>query len=146
MAIQEMAVPKRILSSLLASVAAGVVPRRGASYIAIGREAETAALLSDLENASEGGSSTRFIIGRYGSGKSFLMQLVRGNALERGFLTCDADLSPERRLHGAGGTGVATYRELITNLATRSSPDGSALSKIISSWLAKATPKLTASC
>ncbi len=132
----EMAVPKRILSSLLASISAGVVPRRGASYIAIGREAETAALLSDLENASEGGSSTRFIIGRYGSGKSFLMQLVRGNALERGFVTCDADLSPERRLHGSSGTGVATYRELMTNLATKSSPDGSALSKIISSWLA----------
>lgn len=138
----EVKVPKRILSSLLSSISAGVVPRQGAPYIAIGREAETAALLSDLEITAEGGSSTRFIIGRYGSGKSFLMQLVRGYALEKGFLTCDADLSPERRLHGSQGSGVATYRELIKNLASRSSPEGGALPKIIAAFLASEGAKL----
>ena len=97
-------VPKRILTTLLSSVSAGVVPRVGAPYIAIGRNDEIAALLSDLEEISEGGGSMRFIIGRYGSGKSFLMQLMRGYALERDFITADADLSPERRLYGSGGT------------------------------------------
>ena len=110
-------VPRRILSALLASLAAGVVPRSGAPYVAIGREEEIAAFLSDLENVSEGGAAMRFLIGRYGSGKSFLMQLVRGYALERDFLTADADLTPERRLYGTGGTGLATYRELLKNLA-----------------------------
>jgi ABC-type polysaccharide/polyol phosphate transport system ATPase subunit len=110
-------VPKRILSSLLSSVAAGVVPRAGSPYIAIGRQDEIAALLSDLENINEGGGALRFLIGRYGSGKSFLIQLIRGYALERGFVTADADLSPERRLYGTGGSGVATYKELIKNLA-----------------------------
>lgn len=128
-------VPKRILSSLLSSVAAGVVPRAGAPYIAIGRQDEIAALLSDLENINEGGGALRFLIGRYGSGKSFLIQLIRGYALERGFVTADADLSPERRLYGTGGSGVATYKELIKNLATKASPDGSALSKIIIRWI-----------
>ena len=76
-------VPRRILTSLLSSLSAGVVPRAGAPYIAIGRKDEIGAFLSDLENIGEGGSSMRFLIGRYGSGKSFLMQLVRGYALER---------------------------------------------------------------
>ncbi|MCI8386984.1 MAG: DUF2791 family P-loop domain-containing protein [Clostridiales bacterium] len=128
-------IPKRVLSSLLSSISAGVVPRMGAPYIAIGRSEEIEALLSDLESVNEGGGSMRFIIGKYGSGKSFLIQLVRGFALERGFITADADLSPERRICGAKGTGIATYRELIKNLASKSSPDGGALAQIIAKWL-----------
>ena len=129
------AVPRRILTSLLSSLSAGVVPRAGAPYIAIGRKDEIGAFLTDLENIGEGGSSMRFLIGRYGSGKSFLMQLVRGYALERDFLTADADLTPERRLYGSGGSGVATYRELMKNLASKASPDGGALPKIIARWI-----------
>ena len=128
-------VPKRILTSLLASVSAGVVPRAGAPYIAIGRKDEIAAFLSDLESVSEGGGGMRFLIGRYGSGKSFLMQLIRGYALERNFITADADLTPERRLYGSGGSGVATYRELMKNLASRTSPDGGALPVLLARWL-----------
>ncbi len=130
-------IPKRVLSSLLSSISAGVVPRMGAPYIAIGRGEEIEALLSDLEAVNDGGGSMRFIIGKYGSGKSFLIQLVRGFALERGFITADADLSPERRICGAKGTGIATYRELIKNLASKSSPDGGALVQIIAKWLSE---------
>ena len=133
--MQNVTVPRRILTSLLSSLSAGVVPRAGAPYVAIGREEEIGAFLSDLENIGEGGSAMRFLIGRYGSGKSFLMQLVRGYALERDFLTADADLTPERRLYGSGGSGVATYRELMKNLASKASPDGGALPKIIARWI-----------
>ena len=128
-------IPKRVLSGLLSSISAGVVPRMGAPYIAIGRNDEIEALLGDLEAVSDGGGSMRFIIGKYGSGKSFLIQLVRGFALEKGFVTADADLSPERRICGAKGTGIATYRELIRNLASKSSPDGGAMPQIIARWL-----------
>lgn len=137
-------VPKRILGSLLASVSAGVVPRAGAPYIAIGRRDEIAAFLSDLEAVNEGGGSMRFLIGRYGSGKSFLMQLIRGYALERDFLTADADLSPERRLYGSNGSGVATYRELIKNLASKASPDGGALPKIVARWISDLQAEIAA--
>ena len=128
-------IPKRVLTSLLSSISAGVVPRSGAPYIAIGRADEISALLADLELVNEGGGCMRFLIGRYGSGKSFLIQLMRGYALERGFITADADLSPERRLYGTGGSGVATYRELMKNLASKASPDGGALPKIIARWI-----------
>ena len=137
-------VPKRVLTSLLASVSAGVVPRTGAPYIAIGREDEIAALLSDLELVNDGGGAMRFLIGRYGSGKSFLMQLIRGYALERDFITADADLTPERRLYGSGGSGVATYRELMKNMASKSSPDGGALSKLIARWISGFQSELAA--
>ena len=141
---QSVTVPRRILSSLLSSLSAGVVPRAGAPYVAIGRKDEISAFLSDLENIAEGGSSMRFLIGRYGSGKSFLMQLVRGYALERDFLTADADLSPERRLYGSGGSGVATYRELMRNLASKASPDGGALPKIIARWIGELQARIGA--
>ncbi len=132
---ETMRVPKRILSTLLTSISAGVVPRTGAPYIAIGRTEEISALLSDLENVAEGAATMRFIIGKYGSGKSFLLQLIRTSAVEKGFVCADADLSPERRICGTKGSGVATYRELMRNLSSKSSPDGGALAQIIARWL-----------
>ena len=135
-------VPRRILSSLLASISAGVVPRAGAPYIAIGRKDEIQAFLSDLEEINEGGGAMRFLIGRYGSGKSFLIQLIRGYALERDFLTADCDLSPERKLCGNNNCAIATYRELMKNLASKSSPDGGALPKIIARWIGKIRAEL----
>lgn len=135
-------VPKRILSSLISSISAGVVPRLGAPYIAIGRNDEIEALLADLVSISEGGASMRFIIGKYGSGKSFLMQLVRGYAVERGFVCADADLSPERRICGGHGTGIATYRELVRNMSSKASPAGGAMNQIVAKWLADIKMKL----
>lgn len=125
-------VPKRILNTLLASLTAGVVPRTGAPYIAIGRKEEIATLLDDFSAVGEGGAACRFLIGRYGSGKSFLIQLLRGYALDRGFLCADADLSPERRLTGGNGAGLATYRELMMHLSSKASPEGGALSSVLS--------------
>ncbi len=135
--VNDIKVPKRILNTLLNSLTAGVVPRSGAPYIAIGRKEEINSLLNNLDDASEGGAFCRFLIGRYGSGKSFLIQLIRGYALERGFLCADADLSPERRLTGGSGAGLATYRELMINLACKASPDGAALATVLSRHLTK---------
>ena len=130
--INEVKIPKRILNTLMASLTAGVVPRSGAPYIAIGRQDEIGSLLDNLDAVADGGAACRFIIGRYGSGKSFLIQLLRGYALDRGFICADADLSPERRLTGGSGAGLATYRELLINMASKSNPDGAALPVILS--------------
>ena len=138
-------IPKRILASLLSSLSAGVVPRMGAPYIAIGRDKEIRALLGDLESISEGEGTVRFLIGRYGSGKSFLMQLIRGYALDKDFITADADLSPERRLYGTGGNGLATYKELIRNMASKVAPDGGALPKVLSKWISSLQMELVES-
>lgn len=135
--ITEVKVPKRILNTLLASLTAGVVPRSGAPYIAIGRSEEINSLLDNLDTVADGGAACRFLIGRYGSGKSFLIQLIRGYALDRGFICADADLSPERRLCGGSGAGLATYKELIINMASKANPDGGALATILSRHFTK---------
>lgn len=127
-------VPRRILGTLLSSLSGGVVPRVGAPYIAIGRTDEIEALTHSLDRVADGEGSTKFIIGRYGSGKSFLIQLSRGYALDRGFITADCDLSPERKLTGANSYGLATFRELMKNVACKSSPDGGALPVILGKW------------
>ncbi len=134
-------IPRRILNSVIVSLSSGVVPRTGAPYIAIGRQREIGALVSDMSIVAEGGSAMRFIIGRYGSGKSFLLQLMRGYACEQGFVCMDADLSPERRLYGSNGSGVATYRELIRNMSTKASPDGGAVGALVERQLSMAREK-----
>ncbi|MBR0417153.1 MAG: ATP-binding protein [Firmicutes bacterium] len=128
-------VPRRIAQTVLGSLKGGVVPRIGLPYIAVGRKSEIEALLRDVEIISEGGASFRFIVGKYGSGKSFLLQIIRNYAMDRGFIVADADLSPERRLQGTKGQGLATYRELIGNLSTKTKPEGGALSLVLDRWI-----------
>ena len=122
-------VPRRIAQAVLNSLKGGVVPRIGLPYIAVGRKSEIEALLHDVDIISEGGASFRFIVGRYGSGKSFLIQTIRNYVMDRGYIVADADLSPERRLQGTRGQGLATYRELVSNLSTKTKPEGGALTR-----------------
>lgn len=128
-------VPKRIAQTVLHSLKAGVVPQIGLPYITVGRKDEIAALLHDFGVVAEGGASFHFIVGRYGAGKSFLLQAVRNYVMDKNFVVVDGDLSPERRLQGTKGQGLATYRELIQNLATKTRPEGGALTLILDRWI-----------
>lgn len=129
-------VPKRIAAVILNSLKGGVVPRIGLPYITVGRETEIRALLTDLDLIEHGGASFRFLVGRYGAGKSFLLQTIRTHAMGENFVVADADLSPERRLQGGQGQGLATYRELIRNLSTKTRPEGGALTLVLDRWVA----------
>lgn len=128
-------VPRGIAQTVLNSLKGGVVPRIGLPYITVGRKNEIEALLHDVDILEEGGASFRFIVGRYGSGKSFLIQTIRNYVMDRGFIVADADLSPERRLQGTRGQGLATYRELIGNLSTKTKPEGGALTLVLDRWI-----------
>lgn len=132
---QKRRVPKRIAQIVLNSLKGGVVPRIGLPYITVGRKAEIEALLHDVDVIQEGGASFRFIVGRYGSGKSFLLQTIRNYVMDKKFVVVDGDLSPERRLQGSKGQGLATYRELIQNLSTKTRPEGGALTLILDRWI-----------
>lgn len=130
-----MKIPKRIASAVINSLKGGVVPRIGLPYITVGREAEINALLHDVDIIADGGASFRFIVGKYGSGKSFLLQTIRNYVMDRNFVVVDADLSPERRLQGTRGQGLATYKELIRNMSTKTRPEGGALTLILDRWI-----------
>ncbi|OQB20487.1 MAG: hypothetical protein BWY11_02327 [Firmicutes bacterium ADurb.Bin182] len=140
--MNEFKIPKRVSTALVNSLTAGVVPRVGLEHIAVGRKAEIQALLSDLDNTAQGAAAFKLITGRYGSGKSFMLQTIRNFAMDRDFVVADSDLSPERRLVGTKGQGHATYRELMTNLATRTRPDGGALEMILQKWITGISQKL----
>jgi hypothetical protein len=127
--------PKRIASVIINALQGGVVPRVGLEYITVGRAPEIDALLRDIDIIAEGGATFRFIVGKYGSGKSFLLQTIRNYAAAKGFVVTDADLSPERRLAGSKGQGLATYRELMRSMSTKSKPDGGALPLILEKWI-----------
>ncbi len=128
-------VPRRIAQMVLNSLKGGVVPRIGLPYITVGRKNEIEALLHDVDIVADGGASFRFIVGRYGSGKSFLLQTIRNYVMDKGFIVLDADLSPERRLQGTRGQGLSTYRELIGNLSTKTKPEGGALTLVLDRWI-----------
>ena len=130
-----MKIPKRIAQTLMNALKGGVVPRVGLPYITVGRAAEIDALLHDVDIIADGGASFRFIVGKYGSGKSFLLQTIRNYVMAKNFVVVDADLSPERRLQGTRGQGLATYKELIRNMSTKTRPEGGALSLILDRWI-----------
>lgn len=111
------------------------MPRVGLPYITVGRKDEIDALLRDVDIIAGGGASFRFIVGKYGSGKSFLLQTIRNYVMAKNFVVVDADLSPERRLQGTRGQGLATYKELIRNMSTKTKPEGGALSLILDRWI-----------
>ena len=127
--------PKRITSTVLNALKGGVVPRVGLEYITVGRDREIDALLRDIDIIADGGAAFRFIVGKYGSGKSFLLQTIRNYATERGFVVVDADLSPERRFVGAKGQGLAGFKELMKTMSANTTPDGGALPLILERWI-----------
>jgi hypothetical protein len=135
--------------ALLQSLRAGVVPRLGQHLIQVGRAKEIEALINDIERIAAGGSSFRLVIGEYGAGKTFFLNLVRSIALEKKLVTVHADLNPDRRLHASGGQARSLYAELMKNLATRTKPEGGAIAGIVEKFItqskiqAQATGKKT---
>jgi hypothetical protein len=130
--------------AILQSLAAGVVPHRGQQHIQVGRAVEVGAVIEDLDRIVDGGSAVRFVIGDYGAGKSFFLQLVRAIALEKNVVSMHADLTPDRRLHATGGQARTLYAELSRNLATRTSPEGGALTSVVERFITSALQEGTA--
>ncbi len=124
--------------ALIQSLRAGVTPLGGAKHIQVGRDAEIAALEKNLDRIADGGSAFRLVIGEYGSGKTFFMNLVRGAAMERQLVVAHADLNPSRRLQSSGGEARSLYAELMKNMATRTKPDGGALQTVVEKFITTA--------
>ena len=124
--------------AVLQSLRAGVVPRIGQHLIQVGRAHELEALLKDVERVADGGSAFRIVVGEYGAGKTFFLNLVRAIALEKKLVTVHADLNPDRRLHASGGQARSLYAELVKNMATRTKPEGGALAGVVEKFIGQA--------
>ena len=124
--------------SIVSSLRAGVVPQRGFAHIQVGRADEVTGVAHDLDRVADGGSMVRFVIGDYGAGKTFFLHLTALIAAEKKLVTATADLTPDRRLHSTGGQARGLYAELMSNLATRSTPDGGALASVVERFVTTA--------
>lgn len=131
-------IPPRDRDAVLQALRAGVVPRRGLQYVQVGRAREVEALIKDIDRIADGGSTTRFVIGDFGAGKTFFLSLVRSVALEKGLVTMAADLNPDRRLYGSGGQARSLYNELTRNIATRTRPEGGAMASVVERFITTA--------
>ncbi|HDZ72488.1 MAG TPA: ATP-binding protein [Aurantimonas coralicida] len=125
------AIRPRDRDTILQALSAGVVPRTGLRHVQVGRAAEVGALVKDIDRITDEGSAIRFVIGEYGAGKTFFLNLVRLIALERKLVTLHADLAPDRRVHASNGQARSLYAEAVRNMATRTKPDGGALASIV---------------
>lgn len=121
--------------AVIQSLRAGVVPRAGQHLIQVGRAKELTALVSDLTRIADGGAAFRFVIGEYGAGKTFFLNLVRAVAMEKKLVVASADLNPDRRLQATGGQARSLYAELMRNVGTRTKPDGGALAGIVEKFI-----------
>ena len=124
--------------TIIQALRAGVVPKVGLQHIQVGRARETEELVRDIERTGEGGSAIRFVIGEYGSGKTFFLNLVRLVAMEKGLVVLSADITPDRRLHGTGGQARSLYAELARNTSTRTRPDGGAMAPVVERFATQA--------
>ncbi len=124
--------------AVIQSLRAGVVPRAGQHLIQVGRGREVETLVGDIDRVADGGSSFRFVIGEYGAGKTFFLNLIRAVAMERKLVVASADLNPDRRLHASGGQARSMYAELMRNMATRTKPEGGALAGVVEKFIATA--------
>lgn len=136
-----MQVPKikrRERDTIIQALRAGVVPKLGLRHIQVGRVREIEELVRDIERVGEGGAAIRFVIGEYGSGKTFFLNLIRLVALEKGLVVLSADMAPDRRLHATGGQARSLYAEMTRNASTRTKPDGGAMAPIVERFASQA--------
>lgn len=121
--------------SIIKALRAGVVPKQGLRHIQVGRAREIEELIRDIEHIGEGGATIRFIIGEYGSGKTFFLNLIRLIAHEKNMVVLSADMAPDRRLHGTGGRARALYAEMTRNISTRAKPGGGAMASVVERFI-----------
>ncbi len=137
-------ISQRERDAVIQSLRAGVVPRAGQHLIQVGRSRELEALITDIARIAEGGSAFRIVVGEYGSGKTFFLNLVRAVGLEKKLVVINADLNPDRRLHASAGQARSLYAELMRNAATRTKAEGAMgaiVEKFVSTALTEAKAK-----
>lgn len=138
------AIRPRDRDAVIQSLRAGVTPRVGQHIIQVGRKLEVGTMVRDIDRLADGGSAFRLVVGEYGAGKSFFLNLIRSIALERKMVVASADLNPDRRLHGSGGQARSLYAELMRNLSTRTKPDGGAMVGIVEKFISTAKTEAVA--
>lgn len=132
------AIKPRERDVIVQALRAGVVPKLGLRHVQVGRARELEELIKDVDRIAGGGSAIKFVIGDYGAGKTFFLNLIRLIALERKLVVMSADLAPARRLYATDGQARSLFSELARNVSTRTKPEGAALASIVERFVGDA--------
>jgi hypothetical protein len=121
--------------AVIKSFAAGVVPTIGLQHIQVDRKDEILAIIGDLERIGDGGAAARFVVGKFGAGKSFFLNLTKSVAIAKKFVVMQADITMKRRLASTTGYARALYAELVYRMSADTRPDGGAFDLIMEKWV-----------
>ncbi|NNG21074.1 BREX system ATP-binding protein BrxD [Naumannella sp. ID2617S] len=125
------AVSPRRRREVIDALRRGTVPSQGLDLLAVGLERFLPALDAELDTVEQGGAVFKAVRGEYGSGKTFFTRHLAERALQRGFATCEVQISetqtPLHRLE-------TVYRRVTESLRT-ASVRPSAFRQVLDSWM-----------
>lgn len=133
----------KVASEIINSLTSGTVPSVGVQHIAVGRESEIHAMIQTMEDVKENSSAMKFWIGDFGSGKSFMLHLLKITALNMDFVVTQTDFTPDNRLHASDRKGVALYGALMDSISVKTHQKGGALQMLIEKWILSAMDKVS---
>lgn len=121
-------------SSILNALRMGVIPDAILDELVVGRTMEIEELTNVLESVkNEGISIVKFIKGEYGSGKTFLMNLIKQRAIHEGFVVADLSIT--------GGFNFSRfdvlYTEIMSHLEVQTAKKnkGTSFEEIFENWI-----------
>ena len=139
--MQKIRIKQKEKIAIIESLKVGIVPRIGLRHIQVGRINETKEIYNDFQLISQGLAKVRFIMGDYGSGKSFFLTLSKIIAHEENFVVLSADITTDKLLCSRDGKSQKLFKELISNMSTKTKPEGDALRTVIEKWASKTIQK-----
>lgn len=120
-----------ILREIIDSLRNGTVPAEGTENIAVGIDEELTEIQDQIERTREDKSAFKFIIGDYGSGKTFFSTSVREMAYDKKFVVSSVVISQETPLHKF----EELYRKIMEGMRTSENKKIPAFNFILEEWL-----------
>ncbi|QKP75316.1 BREX system ATP-binding domain-containing protein [Bacillus amyloliquefaciens] len=123
--------------TILRALRNGTVPNVGTHLLLAGNKKEKEHLNNELDyttfDNNNGHAGFKFLYGPYGSGKSFLCEVLKEDAFEKGYAVSEIVISKAVQLQNF----ETVYHAIMTGLRTSTQRDYSAFRQVIQEWLSK---------
>ena len=116
----------------------GTVPNKGTNELAVGIENELNEAFEQINDVKNKKTAFKFIVGDYGSGKTFLSTAIKEMAYNDNFVVSSLTISKDTPLHKFD----ELYKKIMENLRIQSEDNAPALSLILEEWLLKLEDKI----
>lgn len=127
-----------VTSNIIKALRNGTVPAEGTEKIAVGIERELEQIESQLNDVQSGRTDFKFVIGDYGSGKTFFSTSVRELAFDKNFVVSSVVISQEAPLHKF----EVLYKKIMDGMRVNDNKNVPAFSFILEEWLLSVEDKV----